>query len=86
MMAMTSVSGHLMNNKFSGCYKKWQESTLRVPQAENYVASVNNRTACSPLTLFTAKVERYCPENYVPIKVIIQGLFDCEVGLSISNE
>lgn len=31
----------------------------------------NGRNNCSPVTLFTADVRRYCPENYAPIKVLM---------------
>lgn len=28
------------------------------------------RNNCAPVSLFTADVRRYCPENYAPIKVM----------------
>lgn len=30
-----------------------------------------SRRSCNPVTLFDAEVEKYCPENYVDIKVYL---------------
>lgn len=48
-MLMTSVSGHLLNNAFTGAYKNWN--------------------TCSPLVLFDAPIVKYCPEDFLKVKV-----------------
>ncbi len=30
-----------------------------------------HRHSCNPVLLFDAEVEKYCPENFIPIKVLI---------------
>jgi len=33
------------------------------------VSPLFTRHSCNPLALFDAEIEKYCPENYVDIKV-----------------
>ena len=41
-----------------------------------------SRQSCNPLVLFEAEIEKYCPENFVDIKV---GSFGRPMTLELSN-
>lgn len=41
-----------------------------------------SRQSCNPLVLFEAEIEKYCPENFVDIKV---GSFKRHMALELNN-
>ena len=72
-MVMTSVSGHLLSLDFAPAYKSWYKhrSPGHSASVRVCVFHVWFRKSCSPSSLFTAEVKRFCPENFTPIKVYV---------------